>query len=165
MLELGQAVFYITPYFYDICHVNKLKQDIPEDKNGKHLVPSGIRASIGTVMHYNDFIMSMIASQTTSISTVCSTVGPGTDQRKHQSSASLTFVQGIHRWPLYSPHKRPVMQKMFPFDDVIMEVYIHMYGINLGWVQRDRSNQPVSYPLLRYLSHITHHCESCTYIW
>ena len=26
-----------------------------------------------------------------------------------------------HRWPLDSPHKGPVTQKMFPFDDVIMQ--------------------------------------------
>ena len=41
-------------------------------------------------------------------------------QRKHQSSASLAFVWGIHRWPVNSPYKGPVMQKMFPFDNVIM---------------------------------------------
>ena len=41
-------------------------------------------------------------------------------QRKHQRSASLTFVRGIHRWPVNSPHKLPVTRKMFPFDDVIM---------------------------------------------
>ena len=44
----------------------------------------------------------------------------GADQRKHQSSASLAFLWGIHRWPLNFPHKGPVMWKMFPFDDVIM---------------------------------------------
>ena len=44
-----------------------------------------------------------------------------TDQRKHQSSASLAFVRGIHRWPVNSPHKWPVSLKMFPFDYVIME--------------------------------------------
>ena len=42
------------------------------------------------------------------------------DQRKHQSSASLAFVPGIHRWPVNSPHKEPVTRKMFPFPDVIM---------------------------------------------
>ena len=42
------------------------------------------------------------------------------DQRKHQSSASLAFVRGIHRWPVNSPHKWPVTRKMFPFDDVIV---------------------------------------------
>ena len=44
----------------------------------------------------------------------------GADQRKHQSSASLVFVRGIHRWPVNSPHKGSVTRKMFPFDDVIM---------------------------------------------
>ena len=48
------------------------------------------------------------------------TVYSGADQRKHQSSASLAFVRGIHLWPVYSPHKGPVTPKMFPFDDVIM---------------------------------------------
>ena len=55
----------------------------------------------------------------TSIAIVCSTVYSGANQRKHQSSASLAFVQGIHRWPVNSSHKWPVMGKMFPFDDVI----------------------------------------------
>ena len=41
----------------------------------------------------------------------------GAHQRKHQSSASLTFVREIHRWPVNSPHKWPVTRKMFPFDD------------------------------------------------
>ena len=41
-------------------------------------------------------------------------------QRKHQISASLAFVRGIHRWPVNSPHKWPVTRKMFPFDDVTM---------------------------------------------
>ena len=45
----------------------------------------------------------------------------GVNQRKHQSSASLAFVRGIHRWPVNSPHKGPVTQKMFAFDDVIMD--------------------------------------------
>ena len=39
---------------------------------------------------------------------------------KHQSSASLAFVRGIHPGPLNSLHKWPVMRKMFPFDDVVM---------------------------------------------
>ena len=41
--------------------------------------------------------MSAVASQITSIMIVYATVCSGTDQRKHQSSASLAFVQGIHR--------------------------------------------------------------------
>ena len=46
----------------------------------------------------------------------------GADQRKHQSSASLTFVWGIHRWPVNSPHRGPVTRKMFPCDDVVMKL-------------------------------------------
>ena len=42
---------------------------------------------------------------------VCS----GADQRKHQSSASLAFVRGIHRSAVNSPHKGPVTRKMFPY--------------------------------------------------
>ena len=47
------------------------------------------------------------------------TVYSDADQRKHQSSASVAFVWGIHRGPVNSPHKWPVTRKMFPFDDVI----------------------------------------------
>ena len=67
--------------------------------------------------HHGDVIMGAMASQITSLTIVYSTVS---DQRKHQRSASLAFVWGIHRWPRNSPHKWPVTRKMFPFDDVIM---------------------------------------------
>ena len=60
--------------------------------------------------HYTDVIMSAIASQITSLIIVYSTVYSGADQRKHQSSASLAFVWGIHRSPVNSPHKWPVMR-------------------------------------------------------
>ena len=70
--------------------------------------------------HYNDVIMGAIAPQITSITFVFSIVCSDADQRKHQSSASLAFVRGIHRGPVNSPHKWPVTRKMFPFDDVIM---------------------------------------------
>ena len=73
-----------------------------------------------TYSHYIDVIMSPMASQITSLTIVYSTVYSGLDQRKHQSSASLAFLWGIHRWPVNSPHKGPVTRKMFPFDDVIV---------------------------------------------
>ena len=69
--------------------------------------------------------MSATASQITGASIVCTTVFSGADQRKHQSSAPLAFVRGIHRWPVNSLHKGPGTQKVFPFDDVIM--------INSAW--------------------------------
>ena len=65
--------------------------------------------------------MGAVASQITSLTVVYATVDSAADQRKHQRSASLAFVQGIHR--VNSPHKWPVSRKMFLFDDVIM--FIH----------------------------------------
>ena len=47
--------------------------------------------------HYNDVILGAIASQITSLTIVFLTVYSDADQRKHQSSASLAFVWGIHR--------------------------------------------------------------------
>ena len=41
--------------------------------------------------------MGAIASQITSLTIIYSTVYSDADQRKHQSSASLAFVRGIHR--------------------------------------------------------------------
>ena len=70
--------------------------------------------------HYNDVIMGEIASQVTSLTSVYSTVYSGVDQRKHQSSASLAFVWGIHRGPGNSPHKWSITRKMFPFGDAII---------------------------------------------
>ena len=70
--------------------------------------------------HCDDVIMGAIASQITSLTIVYSTVYSGADQSKHQSSASLAFVWGIHRGPVNSTHKWPVTRKMFPFDDVIL---------------------------------------------
>ena len=70
--------------------------------------------------HYSDIIMGWTASKITSLAIAYSTVYTGADQRKHQSSASLAFVQGIRLWPGNSPHKWPVTLKMFLFDDAIM---------------------------------------------
>ena len=79
--------------------------------------PSDVQLGI---FHYNDVIMSVLASKITSLTIVYSTIYSGADERKRQSSAPLAFVRGIHRWPVNSPHKWPVTRKMFPFDDVIM---------------------------------------------
>ena len=54
---------------------------------------------------YNDVIMSTTASQITSLTIFYLSLYSGADQRKHQSSVSLAFVRGIHRWPVNYPHK------------------------------------------------------------
>ena len=59
--------------------------------------------------HYSDVILSAMVSQITGVLIVCSTVCSGADQIKHQSSTSLAFVRGIHRWP----HKGPVTRICF----------------------------------------------------
>ena len=64
-------------------------------------------------IHYCDAIMGTVASQVTSLTIVYTTVYSDADQSKHQSSASLAFVWGIHRGPVNSPHKWPVTRKMF----------------------------------------------------
>ena len=80
--------------------------------------------------------MNAMASQITCGPIVHSTVCSGEDQRKQQSSASLAFVRGIHRWPLNSPHKRPVTRKTFPFDDVILQC-----GAETGTVRENYTDQ------------------------
>ena len=82
-------------------------------------------ASINVSCHYDDVIMGAMASQITSLTIVYSIVYSGADQRKHESSASLAFVQGIHR----GPRKWPATRKMFPFDDVIMMDNCHYWCI------------------------------------
>ena len=74
-------------------------------------------------IYYHDHtgvVMGAVAPQITSLVIVYSTLCSDTDQRKHQSSASLAFVWGIHRGPVNSPHKWPVTRNVFPFDDVII---------------------------------------------
>ena len=78
---------------------------------------------IKPLCHCCDIMIGTMAFQITSLTIVYSTVHSGADQRKHQSSASLAFVRGIHQWPVNSPHKWPVMRKMFLFDDVIKQTH------------------------------------------
>ena len=92
--------------------------------------------------------MGTIASQITSLTIVYSTVYSDADQRKHQSSASLAFVWGIHR---YSPQKWPATRKIFPFDDVITD-----YNVLAVTVYKTISTAP----LLTYYIFKARCCES-----
>ena len=66
-----------------------------------------------TILHYNDVIMTTMASQITSLTVVYATVYSDADQRKHQSSASLAFVWGIHRDRWISRTKGKLRGKCF----------------------------------------------------
>ena len=90
--------------------------------------------------HYNDVIMSAMASQITGVLIVYSIVCSDVDQRKHQNFASNAFVRGIHRWPVNSPHKGASNAEMFPLNDVIM---IRVNGSNeitrnMPWPQTNK---------------------------
>ena len=86
-------------------------------------------------VRYSDVIMNAMAYQITGLSIVYSAVCSGPDQIKHQGSASLAFVKGIHWWPVNSLHKGPVTRKMFPFDDVIMLRFVLsvLYMTGTAW--------------------------------
>ena len=74
---------------------------------------------------------------------VYSTVYSGVDQSKHQSSASLAFVWGIHRWPVNSPHKWPVTRKMFPLDNAIMRVLFSSKVLTKVWNSAGRKQKTI----------------------
>ena len=109
-----RPIYYATAKWIDGFTALKIHEILREDV----LPLSAYR--LGITLHYSDVTMGTMASLITSLTSVYSTVHPGADQRKHQSSASLAFVRGIHRRSVNSPHKWPVTRKIFPFDDVIM---------------------------------------------
>ena len=55
--------------------------------------------------HWIEVIMGAMVSLITGVWIVYWSVCPGAIQGKHQSSASLAFVRGIHRWPANSLYK------------------------------------------------------------
>ena len=60
-------------------------------------ISHGVDSYTNTCYHYSGVIMNARASQITSVSIVHPTVYSGANQRKHESSASMTFVRGIPR--------------------------------------------------------------------
>ena len=92
---------------------------------GKLVLPQATTALISLRnSHYNDVIMTTITSQITSLTVVYSIVYSDADQRKHQSSASLAFVWGIHRDRWIPRTKGKLSGKCF-HDDVIMVTSRH----------------------------------------
>ena len=101
---------------------------IPISIMDKSARPRQLWWTFNSPYQYGDVILGTIAFQITSLTIVYSIVYLSADQRKHQSSALLAFVRGIHRRPVNSPHEGPVTRKMFPFDDVIMQMSIsHLF--------------------------------------
>ena len=157
--EMGRNSFYVVTVHYRQARVVMLST--------VSLVVAP-HMTTTTLTHYGDVTMGKIASQITSLSIVYSTVYSDADQRKHQSSASLAFVWGIHRGPVNSPHKWPVTRKMFPFDDVIMIMMTYIrYSATYSFPED--TNMPISFrlfgdkplhePVLKYCHF--HHYIAC----
>ena len=126
-----------------------------------------IHFDLGTFkFHYSDVRIGEIAPQITSLTIVYSTVYSDVDQRKRQSSASLAFVWGIHRGPVNSPHKGPVTQKMFPFDDVIMCRNRLTFMLGMAWHGTDHTHNLM---ITRFLTDIgitnLHNCSFVDFIF
>ena len=101
--------------FASLWH-NNLSRHL-EDSTLFHLairIKPGLSFGMTSWGDYDYVIMPAMTSQITSLAIA--------DQRKHQSSASLAFVWGIHRGPVISPHKWSITRKMLPFDDVIIGI-------------------------------------------
>ena len=111
--RVGLSVTYICHIFYYIAPV--FYRDLSAQ--------AAMDTRVTRLYHYNDVIMSAMASQITRLTIVSSTVDTDADHRKLQSSVSLAFVRGIHRWPVSSQHKRPATRNMLPFYDVIMQTF------------------------------------------
>ena len=102
-------------------------------------------------VHYDDVIMTTIASQITSLTSVYSTVYSDADQRKHQSSASLAFVWGIHRDRWIPRTKDQLCGKCF-------------YLMTSSWdnIYRNETSQ-TSY--LYLVIHASHHEHYAQIVW
>ena len=90
----------ISLWLYCECHLDRCGKYNYTRLDASNLLNKSPRVVImpNVVTHYNDVIMSTMASEITSLTIAYSTIYSGLDQRKHQSSASLAFVRGIHRW-------------------------------------------------------------------
>ena len=77
--------------------MSKCKTTVQNSKTQLKSQLSPTYSNMAYPLHYIDVIMTTIASQITSLTVVYSTVYSDADQRRHQSSASLAFVWGIHR--------------------------------------------------------------------
>ena len=70
------------------------------------------------------------------------------------------FVQGIHRWPVNSPHKGPVTQKKFPFDDIIVK---SVYWLSAVWLWLTECWVPQIWILLH--GYFRFLCKNHIYLW
>ena len=71
--------------------------------------------------------MTVMASRITGQWSACSTVCWDWQQGNIKGPRFCPFVRGIYRWTMDSPRKGTVAQKMFAFDDIIMQAGVCLY--------------------------------------
>ena len=102
-IHMNVQPFYSWVWYYNNVAITNLIQKaaprlpFPEVVTEEHYCCLAWDGGWKHIINYTDVIMGTIASQIISLTIVYSTVYSSTDQRKHQSSASLAFVRGIHR--------------------------------------------------------------------
>ena len=157
LVTATRCLCMVTPFYHSRLHTHDVAHPLRFNSSRyTHGKIFYIRSGTDT-FHYSDVIMGAMAHQITSLTIVYSTIYSGADQRKHQSSASLAFVRGIHRWQVNSPHKGPVTRKMSPLDDVIM---IHHYRTFVSVFSISEDEQYV--PLLVFSSGSIWHVSPTT---
>ena len=95
-----------------------------EQQNVRTFDQHGMNA---TWRHYDDVIMSEVASQITSLTIVFTQPFIRAQIKENIKAPRHWPLCGIHRWPVNFPHKWPVTRKIFPFDDVIMNYRLLMF--------------------------------------
>ena len=108
------------------------------------------------MLHYSDVIRGMMVSQITSLAIVYLTIYSGADQRKHQSSASLAFVRGIHLWPFCLVLNVVMGRACCPTSNTAATIWVscHVikilqliwrYGLKVKWVAETSIDQSHRY--------------------
>ena len=106
--------------------------------------------------------MNAMTSLITAVSSVCPTVCPGADQRKHQNCASLAFVRGIHRWPLSFILAWHQTVQAFTWTFVLVFQFALRHQ---GWGLLSQFSPFLYFPHLPLLSKQTLAIEYHVYIW
>ena len=110
--------------------------------------------------HYNDVIMTTMASQITSLTVVYSTVYSDADQRKHQSSASLAFVRGNHQDRWIPRTKGQLRGKCFHSMTSSWDFAWRLYQVYYIGQPHQSHNAPVPHPIIQHFG-----TEMCIFLF
>ena len=117
---VGCLCFYALDPFEQSCILNK-----NNDTQIIFLIAVGwLNTVLGAVLHYNDVIMGVIASQIPSLTIVYPTVYSGRKSKKTSKLRVTGLCVGNSPVTGEFLHKGPVTRKMSPFDDVIMGISV-----------------------------------------